>query len=253
MFARGLHPRLHTLDNEASTSLKDFLTAEHVEYQLVPPHIHRRNSAERAIQTFKNHFIAGLTSTDPNFPLSNWCRLATNTIFFIHVTKVPCNKRPTYAYFVCSFRPQKPEPYRTRITVSGNLIDYPGNLSMKVADMTTFKILVNSTLSTPGAKWLGLDVKNCSSTSIKSNWKSSAIIIYTTLNTKAKSMWKFAAVCTVSPRQESSPKTTYPFPWKIRLFSCSQHPWTLAPSMATDHILPHRRRFWRLIRWQRTC
>ena len=31
---------------------------------------------------------------------------------------------------------------------------------MKVVDMTTFKILVNSTLSTPGAKWLGLYVKN---------------------------------------------------------------------------------------------
>ena len=85
---------------------------------------------------------------------------ATNTIFFIPVTKVPRNKRPTYARFVCSFRLQKPEPYRTRLTVGGNLIDYPGNLSMKVADMTTFKILVNSTLSTPGAKWLGLDVKN---------------------------------------------------------------------------------------------
>ena len=67
---------------------------------------------------------------------------------------------PTYARFVCSFRPQKPEPYRTHLTVGGNLIDYPGNLSMKVADMTTFKLLVNSTLSTPGAKWLGLDVKN---------------------------------------------------------------------------------------------
>ena len=85
---------------------------------------------------------------------------ATNTIFFIPVTKVPRNKHPTYARFVCSFRPQKPEPYRTCLTVGGNLIDYPGNLSMKVADMTTFKILVNSTLSTPGAKWLGLDVKN---------------------------------------------------------------------------------------------
>ena len=36
----GLRPRLHTLDNEASTNLKDFLTAEKVEYQLVPPHIH---------------------------------------------------------------------------------------------------------------------------------------------------------------------------------------------------------------------
>ena len=75
LVARGLRPRLHTLDNEVSTSLKNFLTAEHVEYQLVPPHIHHRNSAERAIQTFKNHFIAGLASTAPNFPLSNWCRL----------------------------------------------------------------------------------------------------------------------------------------------------------------------------------
>ena len=75
LVARGLRPRLHTLDNEASTSLKDFLTAENVEYQLVPRHIHQRNSAERAIQTFKNHFVAELASTDPNFPLSNWCRL----------------------------------------------------------------------------------------------------------------------------------------------------------------------------------
>ena len=85
---------------------------------------------------------------------------ATNTIFFIPITKVPHHKRPTYARFVCSFRPQKLEPYRTHITVGHNLIDYPGNLSMKVADMTMFKILVNSTLSTPGAKSLGLNIKN---------------------------------------------------------------------------------------------
>ena len=73
--ARGLRPRLHTLDNEASTILRDYLRSEAVEYQLVPPHIHQRNASERAIRTFKNHFIAGLASTDPNFPLSNWCRL----------------------------------------------------------------------------------------------------------------------------------------------------------------------------------
>ena len=84
----------------------------------------------------------------------------TNTMFFIPFSQVPKHKRPTYARFVCSYRPQKAEPYRTRLTVGGNLIDYPGNLSMKDADMTTFKILVNSTLSTPGARWLGLDVKN---------------------------------------------------------------------------------------------
>ena len=75
LHARGLHPRLHTLDNEASPILRDYLCSEDVEYQLVPPHIHRRNASERAICTFKNHFIAGLVSTDPNFPLSNWCCL----------------------------------------------------------------------------------------------------------------------------------------------------------------------------------
>ena len=46
-----------------------------MEYQLVPPHIHRRNACECTIRTFKNHFIAGLARTDPNFPLSNWYRL----------------------------------------------------------------------------------------------------------------------------------------------------------------------------------
>ena len=92
--------------------------------------------------------------------LPDKCVDPTNTILFIPIEKVPPDKRPTYTCFICSYRPQKAEPHRTRLTVGGNLIDYPGNLSMKVADMTTFKILVNSTLSTPGAHWLGLDVKN---------------------------------------------------------------------------------------------
>ena len=75
LHARGLRPRLHTLDNEASAILSDYLRSEDVEYQLVHPHIHRRNASEHAIRTFKNHFIAGLASTDPYFPLLNWCRL----------------------------------------------------------------------------------------------------------------------------------------------------------------------------------
>jgi hypothetical protein len=41
----------------------------------VPPHCHRRNAAERAIRTFKEHFVAGLSSVDPSFPLHLWDRL----------------------------------------------------------------------------------------------------------------------------------------------------------------------------------
>jgi hypothetical protein len=50
--AKGFKPKLQTLDNEASVALKHFFTANDVEYQLVPPHCHRRNAAERAIRTF---------------------------------------------------------------------------------------------------------------------------------------------------------------------------------------------------------
>jgi hypothetical protein len=72
---RGLRPKLHRLDNEASQLLKDFMTDEHVDYQLTPAGLHRRNWAERAIQTFKNHFISGLCSTHPDFPLNLWDKL----------------------------------------------------------------------------------------------------------------------------------------------------------------------------------
>jgi hypothetical protein len=60
--AKGLKPTFQTMDNEASTALKHFLHSKDIEFQLVAPHVHRKNAAERAIQTFKNHFIAMLCS-----------------------------------------------------------------------------------------------------------------------------------------------------------------------------------------------
>jgi hypothetical protein len=72
----GLKPSLQRLDNEAYLALINYLTKQGIDYQLAPPHIHRRNNAERAIQTFKNHFIAGLCSVDPQFPLKMWDKLS---------------------------------------------------------------------------------------------------------------------------------------------------------------------------------
>ena len=46
-----------------------------INFQNVPPGNHRANTAERAIQTFKNHFISGLVGVDPKFPLVQWDRL----------------------------------------------------------------------------------------------------------------------------------------------------------------------------------
>jgi hypothetical protein len=69
---KGFKPKLQTLDNEASTALKNFFTVNDIAYQLVPPHCHRRNAAERSIRTFKEHFVAGLSSVDPAFLLHLW-------------------------------------------------------------------------------------------------------------------------------------------------------------------------------------
>jgi hypothetical protein len=72
---KGFKPKLQTLDNEASTALKNFFTVNDIDNQLVPPHCHRRNAAERAIRTFNEHFVAGISSVDPAFPLHLWYRL----------------------------------------------------------------------------------------------------------------------------------------------------------------------------------
>jgi hypothetical protein len=68
-------PILQRLDNEESLALRNYLTKQGIDYQLAPSYIHRRNNAERAIQTFKNHFISGLCAFDLNCPLKMWDRL----------------------------------------------------------------------------------------------------------------------------------------------------------------------------------
>jgi hypothetical protein len=63
------------MDNETSAALKSSFTEQDMTYQLVHPHCHLRNAAERAIRTFNEHFVAGLESVDPDLPMHMWDRL----------------------------------------------------------------------------------------------------------------------------------------------------------------------------------
>ena len=88
--AHGAKPTNQRLDNEAPTVLKKFMTEHDIKFQLVPPHSHRRNRAEQAIRAFKGHFIAGLCTTDKNFPLHLWDRLlpqATDTLNMLRTSR----------------------------------------------------------------------------------------------------------------------------------------------------------------------
>ena len=60
------------LDNEISAELKNAFKKYKIEYECVPPKIHRRNAAEQAIQTCKNHFLAGIATCNPKFPINKW-------------------------------------------------------------------------------------------------------------------------------------------------------------------------------------
>jgi hypothetical protein len=71
--ARGLSVDLQILDNEASSAYKEAITFKwNATFQLVPPDMHRRNRAERAIRTFKDHFLAILSGVDAAFPPYLW-------------------------------------------------------------------------------------------------------------------------------------------------------------------------------------
>ena len=57
-------------------------------------------------------------------------------------------------------RPQKAGPECVRITVGGDLIDYPGDKHNPTTEITTIKIYPNRVVSTPEAKDLCTYVHN---------------------------------------------------------------------------------------------
>eukprot|EP00957_Ditylum_brightwellii_P185384 14116410-Ditylum_brightwellii.AAC.1 len=84
----------------------------------------------------------------------------TNTIQFILYSQVPANKTVTYGRIVCDICPKKEEVCQTRIACGGDRKKYTRDVSTPTADITTAKMLLNSVVSTPGAKYLGLNIKD---------------------------------------------------------------------------------------------
>jgi len=91
-------------------------------------------------------------------------RLATGTktIKFVSKSTIPRERLSdiTYARIVCNERPEKKEPDRTRITMGGDRINYPGDCGTPTADILTVKLLLNSIISTLHAKFMTIDIKD---------------------------------------------------------------------------------------------
>ncbi len=66
----------------------------------------------------------------------------------------------TYGRIICTYRSEKKDPYRTRITMGENLINYPDNCGTPTADLLTVKLMFNSVISTPNVKFMTIDIKD---------------------------------------------------------------------------------------------
>lgn len=82
----------------------------------------------------------------------------TQTIKFISHDNVPSGTHPTYGRIVVAIHRHKAETHHTRLTVGGNLIDYPGEASTPTADLSTIKCLFNSVISTPQVAFITSDI-----------------------------------------------------------------------------------------------
>jgi hypothetical protein len=90
-------PTTHILDNEASEEYKRVIQ-KNCKTQLVPPDNHRRNLAEQAIQTFKQHFNAILAEVDDTFPMRLWDRILPQTMLTLNLLR-QSNAVPTVSAY----------------------------------------------------------------------------------------------------------------------------------------------------------
>ena len=73
----------------------------------------------------------------------------TNTFFLIDFQDIPMHKRKEICHtmVVCEVRLDKDDPDCIRITIGGNCICFPGNVSTNTASLKLVKLLLNSILS----------------------------------------------------------------------------------------------------------
>ena len=93
---------LQILDNEASAEYERAIKKKwNANYQLVPPNTHRINVAERAIHTFKAHFLSILAGVATDPPRSLWDILLPQTELTLNLLRQATLEptRSAWSYF----------------------------------------------------------------------------------------------------------------------------------------------------------
>jgi hypothetical protein len=89
--------------------------------------------------------------------------MGIDTTFFIPKDKVPCARAEdvTYSLISCLIRPEKTnEQNQTKLVAGGDRVHYPFKAGTPTAKLLTVKLLINSVISTPTARFFAMDIKN---------------------------------------------------------------------------------------------
>ena len=89
-------------------------------------------------------------------------RKGTNTIVFIIRGNIPFDrlKDVTYERICANYRPKKDDPNCSRLTIGGDRLNVPKDSGTPTVDMVTVKLHLNSVISTKGACYCTIDLKD---------------------------------------------------------------------------------------------
>jgi hypothetical protein len=82
----------------------------------------------------------------------------TDTCLFVELTNIPKYRKIKYGKLVCDYKPNQAEKERARLTDGGGTLDYSRDVATSTADITYFKIPINSNLSTEDAEMMMMDI-----------------------------------------------------------------------------------------------
>jgi hypothetical protein len=85
-----------------------------------------------------------------------------NTIVFIARNEIPFARLKDVMYGrVCiNYCPKKYDPNCTSLTIGGNKVNFPGYCGTPTVDMVMVKLHLNSVISTKGARYCTIDLKD---------------------------------------------------------------------------------------------
>jgi hypothetical protein len=155
----GLCQALSQLDMPEALSVLDTSTGEFLEHRQLRRDPRYKATWDTSYANELGRLCQGIGSGTT--PTSK--RVAgTNTFFLIDYHDIPAHKRKEICHtmVVCEVRPEKDDPDRTRITIGGSRICFPGDVGTNTASLELFKVLLNSVLSRKGARFSTIDLKN---------------------------------------------------------------------------------------------